>query len=335
MLAGAANVVVCCMDETMVPLFFWGRKGNVCHLSKEDQGHVLTENVSLAEKKASLSLIATVVNDAALQKHLAQILMPKGRKQQAPKDGFVSTWPATNMPAVPENVQVWKTTSGWMSGPLMMSYLKVLKQTIAKHRPGAHIVLALDCASCHLDKSLLNYARMHFGYMLFFPGQMGYIFDILDSKVFGPLKNDLHKDATALKMESETGRLSKSQWASVLYGTIEKHLTNADHSHEFPRHGLSADGTQLREPIKKFLNAGPLEAPRKLLESELHTLIGSNRQVYKYLFEGARYSRLQSPGPQAGASSSSAAAPSSSTRPIPVGAPLPSLKRFKSARSSS
>ena len=74
----SANVVICVMDETMIPWNFWGRKGNVVKVRKEDAQHVFAENIADAE--ACMTLVATIRNDPNVQKRLKQFLMPKGRK---------------------------------------------------------------------------------------------------------------------------------------------------------------------------------------------------------------------------------------------------------------
>ena len=109
--AASANVVVLMMDETMVPLSFWGRSGNVVKVDQSVQGHAITENVSIGDQKASVTLIATICNDPGLQPHLKQVLIPK-RKRKKDSEDYASAWPKKNMPAVPENVAVWENTSG-------------------------------------------------------------------------------------------------------------------------------------------------------------------------------------------------------------------------------
>ena len=74
------------LDETMVPLTFWGQSGNVVKVDRSVQGHAITENVSIGDQKASVTLIATVCNDPGLQPHLKQILLPKGKRKKDSED---------------------------------------------------------------------------------------------------------------------------------------------------------------------------------------------------------------------------------------------------------
>ena len=323
-----ANVVVCVMDETMVPLNFWGRKGNVVKVGKEDGQHVFTENVG--DVKGCLTLIATICNDPALQQHLKQILMPKGRKKKD-SDEYESTWPKKGMPVQPPNVEIWTDTSGWCSGKHIIRYMKVLRNTIHQHRPGAQIVLAYDCCSAHIQVDVLRYSAKYLGHVMLFPGQLGWLFDILDTKVFNSFKAGMHEDSTHMRMASESGLLSKKQWAEVLYKNIDKHLTQANYVSEFSRHGLASNADHLRDPIKNIFNPSGAEPPRKLLESELHDLMGMKRNIHRLLFTGTRYSHLDALGhPHASASASSSSASSSSAAPpLAYGAPMPFFKKLK------
>ena len=335
--AASANVVVLMLDETMVPLTFWGRAGNVVKVSKAAQGHTMTENVGVGDQKASIALIATICNDPALQPHLKQILLPKGKRKKDSEE-FSSTWPKKNMPPMPENVEVWEKTSGWVKGADIIRYMKLQRQVVQQHRPGATIVLSYDCCPAHLDKKVLQYASRWFGPILLIPGQLGWVFDILDTKVFHPMKHSMAEDSMFAKVEGKQTSLSKQQRCKILYDNIGKFLTSADYSAEFPRHGLSTSFASLREPIKDLCDGSCLDAPpRKLTKTELDELLGMKRSIYGNLFQGSRYSHLDAMGRPIPGSSGSASASSSSSAPVlpapvvPVmamGSKLPGFKKL-------
>ena len=335
--AASANVVVLMLDETMVPLTFWGRAGNVVKVSKASQGHAITENVGIGDQKACMALIATICNDPTLQPHLKQILLLKGKRKKDSED-FVSTWPKKNMPPMPANVEVWTETSGWVKGADMIRYMKLQKKVIQQHRPGATIVLSFDCCPAHMDKKVLQYASRWFGPILLVPGGLGWVFDILDTKVFHPMKQSMSGDSMLAKIEGKKNSLSKQQWCRILYDNIGKFLTDANYSAEFPRHGLSTSFESLREPIKDLCDGASLDTPpRKLRKAELNELLGMQRNIYKYLFEGSRYAHLDDLGrPIPGASGSSSSSSSSSASAVPPhgvavlakGSKLPGFKKL-------
>ena len=334
--AASANVVVLMLDETMVPLTFWGRAGNIVKISRASQGHTMTENVGIGDQKACVALLATICNDPTLQPHLKQILLPKGKRKKD-SDGFVSTWPKKNMPPTPENVEIWTETSGWVNGKDIIRYMQLQRKVIQQHRPGATIVLSFDCCPAHMDMKVLQYASRWFGHILLIPGGLGWVFDILDTKVFHPMKHAMAEDSMVAKVQEKKSSLSKQQWCKVLFENIETFLTNADYSAEFPRHGLATSFVSLREPIKELCDGSSLDTPpRKLRKEELNELLGMQRNIYKYLFEGHRYAHLDVMGrPIPGASSSSSASSSSaSAMPAPAipvlahGSKLPGFKKL-------
>ena len=202
---------------------------------------------------------------------------------------------------------------------------EAIEKTVALHRPGAKILLAFDCCPAHIEQSVLRYATVFFGPLLLFPGQLGWLFDILDTKVFNAFKQDLHVDGTAMKMASTDGRLKKPEWTAILYKNITKYFQEANYKDEFPRHGLSTNADLLRDPIKRLLPSAPLGAPRKLTRPELEELLGMKRNIYKFLFEGSRYANFDVTG-QPLSSSSSSSSSSSTTLPIPHGTKLPGFK---------
>ena len=335
--AATANVVVLMLDETMVPLSFWGRFGNVVQVSRASQGHTITENVGIGDQKACIALIATICNDPALQPHLKQILLPKGKRKKDSEE-FQSTWPKKDMPPTPDNVDIWTDTSGWVKGAHMIRYLKLQRKVIQQHRPGATIVLSFDCCPAHIDKKVLDYASRWFGPVLLIPGGLGWVFDILDTKVFHPMKHAMSENSMLAKMETDSSTLSKQQWCKILYDNIDTFLTKADYSAEFPRHGLSTHCASLREPIKELCDGTSLDSPpRKLTETELSELLGMQRNIYKKLFEGSRYAHLDTmgrpvvAGPSVSSSSSSSsvcAVPPSALSKLAKGSKLPGFKKL-------
>ena len=320
----------------MVPLTFWGKSGNVLKVDRSVQGHAITENVSIGQQKASVTLIATICNDPDLQPHLKQVLLPKGKRKKDSED-YASTWPKKDMPVVPDNVEVWEHTSGWVKGADVIRYMKLQRQVVQQYRPGAKIVIAFDCCPAHIDSKALQYASRWFGSILLVPGGLGWLFDILDTKVFHPMKQAMNEDSMLAKMKSDASVVSKQQWCNILYTNIDKFLTKADYSAEFARHGLSSSFASLRQPIKDLCDGGSLDSPpRKLTADELNELMGSRRNIYKYLFEGHRYAHLDVMGRpiamSGSASSSSSAASSSTTAPLAIpkfayGSKLPSFKK--------
>ena len=314
-----ANVVILCMDETCVELHPHGHKGNVALLVNKDRS-AWSENLELGKTKENITLIGTVCNDPELQKFLPQILLPKGRKDKD-TGNWISIWPVTGMPEPPANVKIWKDTSGWNTAVMMMRYMKTMKAAIHLHRPGAVIVLAMDPHPTHMTKKVLQYSARHFGHTILFPGQLGYLFDILDTKVYNQFKEKLIMKNAAAKVESATGTITKGKFAQLLYDTIEESLVQTNYAAEFPRHGLASNALSLRDPLKQKLDDAPLLAPRKLTPEELNTVLGMKRSVHNLLFNGARFAHLDSYGH----------APAASAGPVAMGSLLPPFKKLKTA----
>ena len=213
-----ANVVVIVMDETCVELHPHGQKGNVVLLQNADRNAV-SENLPLSKTKENITLIGTVCNDPDLQQYLPQFLLPKGHKDKD-ADTYTSIWPTTGMPAPPPNVVVWRDTSGWTTIVTMKRYMKAMKAAIHRLRPGAVIVLAMDALPAHMAKDVLRYSARFFGHAVIIPGQLGWLLDILDTKVYSDFKNNLNAKVSAGRIASETGVINKAAFAEILFDCI-------------------------------------------------------------------------------------------------------------------
>lgn len=324
MVLATANYVIFVMDETAVPLTLYGRKGNVLR-ADETLKDTFTENVTLEQTKAVITLIATLCSDPGLQKIIKQILLPKSKPT---KDGEskTSTWPKHGMPEKPDNVEIWTEFSGWTTAAVMKKYMGQLKAIVNKHRPHHRIVLAYDPHPAHIEKSVLRYAARFFGFIVVFPGQLGYLFDMLDTKVFNVFKNDVHAEAMTKKLAMPAGKLTMQDWARTLYGSINKMLVNADYSSEFAKHGLgNVSVKDLREDIQDLVKEAVLPETRKPSEPEIHQLLGMKRDIHSLLLGGTRFSSV----PDVSASVVPSASSSSVVPPVAHGTRMPLLKRYK------
>ena len=319
----ASDTVICVMDETMVPFQFKSRKTNVVALADEHKD-AITQNADPAATKTSMSLIGTICNRADLQPHLPQILLPKGKKN-SDSGSVASSW-GRNMPEPPAPVQVWKEFSGWMTGASMKKYLQTLKAAIHSKAPGLTIVLVVDAAPAHMTMDVLRYAARSFGYCVIVPGNLGWLLDILDSKVYGPYKQYLFNEIVKKKVASAGGTMAKPEWARVVYESIDAFFARKTYVEEFPRHGLSTDLSVLRPHIQMRLGNTVMERPRKLTQDELNVVLGMKRDIHRLLFQGRRFDHLDELGRLRSPSSSSSSA---AVRPIARASRLAPLARVR------
>ena len=308
------DVVLCAMDETMIPFNFPSRRTNVVGTQ---YGHkdAVTANVTLNASKLSVSFIGTLCNHADLQPHLPQIIFPKATKKKDSEE-LQSMWTGA-MPDAPKPIEVWKQAKGWMTSTLMAAYLGTLKRVIKKRKPGHTIVLVVDPHGAHISAEVLRYAARYFGHIVIIPSQLGWALDLLDSKVYSGFKDNLYHAITAKKFQSPTGTITKPEWAGIIFSAIHSFFIEREYTREFPRHGLGPDVSLLRDTVKALLGPTVLEAPRKLREAEFFELLGMERDVYRLLFEGTRFEHLDALGHP-----KPPTAPSSSA-PLPRGKKLP------------
>ena len=286
-----AHPIVLAMDETCLTFGDTGGKGNLLSLRPDKNSpHEITENVSLADRRRNITLVATITNDADLQQHLPQIILPRAKKTGGSDETPKGEWPA-DLASADAPVEVWTKTGGWMKATTLIHYLARVKSVVHKKRPGASMILVFDCHPSHYAVQALRYAARHFGFIILIPARLGYMFDILDTKVFLAHKRALYELYAERKIAQGVSRLTFAEWAGCVVQATRRILVQKHYAAEFSRHGLARNCTDLAPAIKNRIPGGGIEG-RRLTEEEFRFLVGRNTTMHRLLFSGKRFEKI-------------------------------------------
>ena len=124
--------------------------------------------------------------------------------------------------------QVWGGTSGWMSAPVFGVVLRLLRERVTLiFGEDCIVVVVFDAAGPHANKDILELAYTLDMLVLLIPGQLTWLLQMLDVKVFGRLKARLRHDFMRARIESACGRLEPHAWVDIGVAAVQDLLVTA------------------------------------------------------------------------------------------------------------
>jgi hypothetical protein len=154
------------------------------------------------------------LDDPALQPHLPQIWMPKDTERKPMSGQMRRQFEVALDGRYPQ--QVWGGTTGWMTAPLFGVILRLVHQRVREVLgPEIVIVMVFDAAGAHATVECLQLAADLGIVVLLIPGQLTWLLQMLDVKVFSLFKRRLRSDCMRARLHSADGRLPPHAWVPI------------------------------------------------------------------------------------------------------------------------
>ena len=286
------EVVMLNLDETAIQHEYPAGRGNVSTTARQHASGAAAffQRVHRSATRGHTTLVGLIASDSTLQSSLPQILLPACKKRplsRADKAAYDSL-------AYP--IEVWEGTTGWTDGQVMRDILTRIRQAMRILRPNAVIVLVLDAASQHIGRAMLGHAARLRIYILVVPGQLTWLMQPLDTKVFGLLKRRLTAAHSLLRAASVDGTMDPVAWIHSSGAVIRDVMVGMEWGWTFPTACLSVEASGASSALSRHLGWGEDAAPRELTGPELDELIGRHRvNLTPLMFDGPRRRSLEAP----------------------------------------
>ena len=234
------------MDETSVPLIPAPLRGVVM---RKWRYHTFARpgrfRAGRQQQRTNLTYVAFVSDDADLNRHLPQVVI--GRTSILLVRDFQEL-----LNAAPETIYLVRSESGWVTEPVLREIFGLLAEVLHQRRPEHAYVLAFDCASQHLQPSLLALLRGRGIYPLLVPAKMTWLLQPLDVYCFRYFKERLRRrfyDTFSQRPDAIT-----MQWyLPVLYDVILETIQQKAWPDIFRNVGLLALQSSVSSYIKAHL----------------------------------------------------------------------------------
>ena len=247
-------------------------------------------NTSLGCKKQGgfprCVLIASIVNDDALQPILPQVFLPRSKPGVFPPMKIRRVFADARPPT-----QAYHGGSGFQSAESMRQWLKDLRRVLHARRPTHPWILIMDCYSVHVSLETLRYARSLGFIVVLIPGRMTWLLQPLDTHVFAQFKRLLRRSVMNRRLESEDGRITWSQGLVAATQAVQVKLISKSWKRVMRGAGLDAEPGPLRPVLRDLLNGVDLN-PRPPTLEEIRIVLGSKgphaQEVWKLLARSGR-----------------------------------------------
>ena len=237
------EIVVVNMDETMLNNVKPQAKGNLCG---ERGGHDVEQ--AIVRRPGVLprtSLIAAICSDAAVQKVLPQVRLPKTIMGRIPSAAVLKAYAKAGAPQVARH-----GSAGWAGSPALCWWLRALLSAIKREKPRARVVLVWDRAATHISFDVLKVAKRLGIRIVVIPAKMTWCLQPLDTHVFSKLKHVIRSFEFARRAQAFSGTVSPLERV-VLHGSaIRAVLVEAQWDVTMQRSGLTPAIGIVRDAVK-------------------------------------------------------------------------------------
>jgi hypothetical protein len=245
------------MDETNLSQVDASKKGTVPHKLVVQSEKICARPRVVDRTTSKITLIASICNDATLQPHLPQVILPRYSKEANPPKHLLAEYEKTGYP-----LEYWHGTSGNVTPGVMKAWLTRLRSVVHSHRPNAWLMVIADCATCHVEHSVLIHARRLGIILVMIPSRLTWMLQLLDVFVFARLKWNLRREMlreTCARPDvlPTSHQRVRSQATAIRQIIVETHWIDL-----FPQVGLHPDMSDLRVNIRAALL--DLEVPTRL-----------------------------------------------------------------------
>ena len=255
------------MDETSISCLKTSKKAMVgpSAFDRTRAGHGCKKQRGLPR----CALIASIVNDDALQSKLPQVFLPRSKPGVYPPRSIRNVIADAQPP-----VQAYHGGSGFQSADSMRQWLKDLRRVLLRERPDHIWVLVMDCYSVHVSMEALKYAKALRFVIVLIPGRMTWLLQPLDSHIFAGLKQVLRRLVMHLRISSENGTITWSEGLKAATTAVRQQLVSKSWRHVMQASGMDADASALRPALANVLRGVDLN-PRPPTKEEMEIVLGT------------------------------------------------------------
>lgn len=235
------------IDETSIAKGLAPRKGYVLFNVTTKRSSVKAL-VRSRDTRAHSTFLAAITDEAALQQHLPQFLIPHHTRLSRAEKALLATLAGP---------LVWvQDGAGWMKSNILKGLITILRRKVREHCPGKTLVLVLDTAPCHRENSVLSHCSRLGIHVLFIPAKLTWLLQPLDTHVFALFKQRFFETLLQYRQRSRDGTNSGTDWIEALRVASTEILARRNWVHAFGSNGVPPCRRSLRESIVQICHAG-------------------------------------------------------------------------------
>ena len=225
------------MDETCMKLNHGRNRGLM--ISKQTlppRKKRKKEQISSSEAKCCVSFLAFLTHDSTVQPKLPQVVLSN---KKAVSLGMLHTLLASK----PHSIRIWRENSGWTNHQVFRRLMTLLMQCLSEYVSTHQVVLVVDVAKAHFHSSIFAHANRLGLRLVYVPAKLTWLLQPADTHCFSRLKAQLRKRWLELRVDSEDGKVSATQWLLAVFEVVQKVLCGTKWLPAFKAVGLLDEST--------------------------------------------------------------------------------------------
>lgn len=219
------------------------------------------EQVSSSEGKATLSFLTFLTHDARIQPKLPQILLGN-------KHIMLLSMLRTLLPEKPANFYLWREDSSWNSHRIMRRAMTLLMERLKEYTDTHQVILVLDVAKCHFHQSITTLANSLGLRLVYVPAKLTWLLQPADTHCFRRLKAKLRQRWLDLATQSESGKISHTEWVQAVFQVANQVLCGVRWSCAFRAAGLLGELGLSARVLEQLGWGSPHSVPAAALTQE-------------------------------------------------------------------
>lgn len=220
------------MDETSVAYNYGKAKGLVVakHALPPGKSH-RKEPIKSSDARTNISLLAFVTHDSSIQPKLPQIFIGNAHS-------FTYKLLKALSSKIPGGYHLWREDSSWNNHRIMCKALRLLVKCLKDYLTSHQLILVMDVARCHLHNSIFSLAKRLDVILMYVPAKLTWLLQPADTHVFFRLKKRLRQRWLDLRVQSESGEISHSDWLVAIFDVVGKLFCGFHWENAFTSDGL-------------------------------------------------------------------------------------------------
>lgn len=311
------------MDETSMKLHFGRAKGLMVTKQSLPLGKQRRkEQVSSSDGKANLSFLTFLTHDASIQPKLPQILLGNKHVLTLSMVHVLHT-------KKPANFHLWREESSWNSHKLMRRAMTLLMRSLEEYTDSHQVVLVMDVARSHFHYSITAHANRLGLRLLYVPAKLTWLLQPADTHCFRRLKAKLRQRWLELATESETGKITHTEWVLAVFEVANGVLCGVRWLPAFKGAGLLGEFGLSAKVLEQLGWESPQSVPSASLSQEQLKCVFPRRSKVNRdtLFKWALTPGTPKAKPKAKEAESCVAASSADSYPLVSEGPISSRTR--------
>ena len=219
------------------------------------------------------SLMGAICDDAAVQRQLPQVLLPRNRMKKEPGERLKRIYASMGAP-----LEVWHGSSGSVDRDVLIQWLRRIRQCVDQLVGSVEILLSMDCCPVHISEDILRAAKRLHMHVVPTPARCTWFLQTLDAKIFHHLKRLLRQRLMATEVAEVSGVLKWQQQVDAIADSVQAVLVRRSWIREMAEMGMNGDDVPTSSAIGKLV-AGEDVMPRPPNQAELLQILGKSSQA--------------------------------------------------------